>query len=396
MQVKIERFDHQAKGIALVDNKVTFVPKTIPGDIVEVKITKEGKSFNQASLVKVIESSPLRVASFCPFYAKCGGCDLQNLSYEETLKYKVEKVKNIFARIKMDVNPEVISNPHPLHYRNKIELKIRNGQLGFYEKETNTIVAINECLITDEAINEIIPLINNLKLQEASVTIRCNQNHECLVIFATKEKLNYQDLITNKNIKGIILNNKKIYGIDFLEEQINDLKYHITYDAFFQVNPYVAALLFKKVKENILDDACVLDLYSGVGTLALTVASKVKKVLGIEIIENAVLNACQNQKLNNLTNVTFKCGDVEKIITSITDNYDTFIVDPPRKGLDNKTITVMLEKKPKTIIYVSCDAQTLVRDIAKLKEKYDLKKLYLFDMFSYTYHVESLCVLSLR
>lgn len=393
MQVKIERFDHQGQGIAYVNNKITFVPKTIPEDIVDIEIVKENKKYNQGKVIKIVSSSPLRIKAFCPFYNQCGGCDLQNLNYEDTLNYKKEKVKNIFKRINLNVNPKIIANPNPLHYRNKIELKIKNNKIGFYQKETNNIVPITKCLITKDAINEIIPLLVNLNLTNASVIIKCNYLNEILISITTKEQFNWQILKNNSLIKGIIINNKKVYGNDFLIEKINNLKYKISSDAFFQVNPNVASLLFKQISEHISLNGNVLDLYCGVGPLTLNAALKTQKTCGIEIVSNAILNAFENAKLNNINNVNFICGDVEKKIEEISDEFDTWIVDPPRKGLDNKTIAVILKNLPKKIIYVSCNVQTLVRDIEFLKDKYKLKKIYIFDMFSYTYHEECLAIL---
>ncbi len=396
MQVLIEKLDHQGQGIAYVDGIVTFVPKCIPGDVVTIKITKKSKHYNQGEILEIIQKVPNREEAFCPFYYKCGGCQLQNLTYDETLDYKRKKISNIFQKINLVVEPEMIKNPEPLYYRNKIELKMQNGHLGFYQKATNEIVEITKCPITSKSINELIPVIAKLNLKNADVIIRSNLKGEVLLIFKTQEKLNINSLTNFHNLKGIIVNDKLVYGVDYLIEEINGLKFKITYDAFFQVNPFIAQILFNLIKENIPRNETVLDLYSGVGTLTLNAALKAKEALGIEIVANASKNGEANSALNKIKNVTFKWGDVEKEITRLKNNYATWIVDPPRKGLDNKTIAVILEKRPKKIIYVSCNIHTLVRDLAKIKDIYEVTKVYGLDMFSYTYHEEVLGILNLR
>ena len=395
MEAKIERFDHEGAGIALINDKVTFIPKTIPGDIVDIRVTENKKNYQRGKLKKLIKPSNERVEAKCPYYAKCGGCHLQNLTYQDTLNYKINNVKNILSKVNKDIDLTIISNSCEFNYRNKIELKIKDGKLGFYEKATNDIVEIDNCLITDAAINNILPSFKETNIHNAEVTIRINTSKDILIIINSQEKIAYEKLI-KENVKGIIINKKLVYGQNYLLDKINDIEYQIYYDAFFQVNPYVAAKLFDIVAENINENDYVLDLFSGVGTLSLTAAKKAKDVLGIEIVHNAVVSAKNNALKNNINNVTFIEGDVFKKIKDVPNKYNTWCVDPPRKGLDKETIKTITKYKPTKIIYVSCNIHSLVRDLLLIKDLYKIEKFYVLDMFSYTYHAECVCILNLK
>ena len=192
------------------------------------------------------------------------------------------------------------------------------------------------------------------------------------------------------------INNRLFYGVDFLNENINDLNYRISYDSFFQINPRVAQILFNTIDENIDVNDNVLDIYCGVGTLSLSAAKKAKQVVGIEIVKNAILNAKFNAKINNIQNTEFILGDASNIKFSKYNNFNKVIVDPPRSGLTNSVISTILKINPEEIIYVSCDPQTLVRDIKILSANYVIKDSFVLDMFCYSYHVECVCLLKLR
>ncbi len=398
MRVEIEKLDHQGQGIAYIDNIVTFIPKTIPKDIVEVEIVEKKKKYQKGRVTKYIKRGHDFKESFCPFYALCGGCNLENYSYEKTIEYKKEKIKNLFLKKNIDISPIVIENPMPKNYRNKIELKVKNKEVGFYEKRTNKLVRINECFITNKAINKVIPFINTWNINNGKITIRCNKNEEILIIIETKDtiKVDVEELKKEIKLVGIVYNNNSMYGQNFLYERMNGLLFRYSYDAFFQVNPYVAEKLFSLIEELVKEDKKILDLYSGVGTLALSASKIDTEVYGIEIIPNAVLNAINNAKLNNKDKTKFLLNDVEKAIDKIKMDFDVWIIDPPRSGIDKKTLETMLKNKPKKIIYVSCDALTLIRDIEALNKIYEVEKVYILDMFSYTYHTECICVLKIR
>lgn len=389
MQVHIDRMDHFGNGIGNINGKIIFVKGALTGETVDVTITKDKKSFMEGTINTIIYKSSKRVEPFCNYFGVCGGCSLCHLNYENTLEYKKERVKNILS--KFDIPKiNVIRNENDLYYRNKIELKIVDGKLGFYEKNTHNLIEIKECKVTKKSINKSFEFVKNMKLENANVTIRANYNDEVLIIIDSKEKpviLNPEDC----KIVGIVLNDKCIYGQDNFMEKINNLFFKVSYNSFFQVNNYINLELFNLIKENIVGKT-VLDLYSGVGTLSIVASKVVDKVYSIEVIANAVKNALINAKINKCDNINFILGKVEDKIGFINDKIDTIIVDPARAGLDKKTIEVINNICPQRIIYVSCDTQSLANNLVDLAN-YEIKKFYILDMFSYTYHIECFCIL---
>lgn len=389
MQVHIDRMDHFGNGIGNINGKIIFVKGALTGETVDVTITKDKKSFMEGTINTIIYKSSKRVEPFCKYFGVCGGCSLCHLNYENTLEYKKERVKNILS--KFDIPKiNVIRNENDLYYRNKIELKIVDGKLGFYEKNTHNLIEIKECKVTKKSINKSFEFVKNMTLENANVTIRANYNDEVLIIIDSKEKpviLNPEDY----KIVGIVLNDKCIYGQDNFMEKINNLFFTVSYNSFFQVNNYINLELFNLIKENIVGKT-VLDLYSGVGTLSIVASKVVDKVYSIEVIPNAVKNALINAKINKCDNINFILGKVEDKIGFINDKIDTIIVDPARAGLDKKTIEVINNICPQRIIYVSCDTQSLANNLVDLAN-YEIKKFYILDMFSYTYHIECFCIL---
>lgn len=389
MQVHIDRMDHFGNGIGNINGKIIFVKGALTGETVDVTITKDKKSFMEGTINTIIYKSSKRVEPFCKYFGICGGCSLCHLNYENTLEYKKERVKNILS--KFDIPKiNVIRNENDLYYRNKIELKIVDGKLGFYEKNTHNLIEIKECKVTKKSINKSFEFVKNMKLENANVTIRANYNDEVLIIIDSKEKpviLNPEDY----KIVGIVLNDKCIYGQDNFMEKINNLFFTVSYNSFFQVNNYINLELFNLIKENIVGKT-ILDLYSGVGTLSIVASKVVDKVYSIEVIPNAVKNALINAKINKCDNINFILGKVEDKIGFINDKIDTIIVDPARAGLDKKTIEVINNICPQRIIYVSCDTQSLANNLVDLAN-YEIKKFYILDMFSYTYHIECFCIL---
>lgn len=389
MQVHIDRMDHFGNGIGNINGKIIFVKGALTGETVDVTITKDKKSFMEGTINTIIYKSSKRVEPFCKYFGVCGGCSLCHLNYENTLEYKKERVKNILS--KFDIPKiNVIRNENDLYYRNKIELKIVDGKLGFYEKSTHNLIEIDECKITKKSINKSFEFVKNMKLGNANVTIRANYNDEVLIIIDSKEKPVILDPEDYK-IVGIVLNDKCIYGQDNFMEKINNLFFTVSYNSFFQVNNYINLELFNLIKENIVGKT-VLDLYSGVGTLSIVASKVVDKVYSIEVIPNAVKNALINAKINKCDNINFILGKVEDKIGFINDKIDTIIVDPARAGLDKKTIEVINKLSPQRIIYVSCDTQSLANNLVDLAN-YEIKKFYILDMFSYTYHIECFCIL---
>ena len=391
MSKSVLKLDDFGRGIIKEDGKIIFIPFATVGDEIEYIIEKDYKNYSEGKLTNIINKSPYRVDAPCPFFGKCGGCSIENISYDNGLNFKSENVITEYLKNGIKIDPEIIKNENYFSYRNKITLKINNKIIGFYENNSNSIVEVDKCIIASEAINRVFDFVKSIGIINGEVTIRSNYNNEVLIIIDTKDNIKVINIPSY--VVGVVINSKCIYGNDYFYDEINGIKYKVSYNSFFQVNPFVTSKLFNIINDNIAVKSKVLDLYCGVGAISLNVANKAKEVLGIEIVDNAILNAEENSKLNKIKNSNFICSDVVKSLSEINNDYDTLILDPPRKGLDKKVINKILECSFNKIIYVSCDYHTQIRDFNLLKEKYDIKKSYIFDMFSFTYHVETVLVL---
>lgn len=393
MQYEIKELNDQGKGICYVNNKITFVDNVVIGDVIEINITKETSKYNLAEVKKTVKSSSNRVDSFCQYSNKCGGCQLSNISYVDTLKYKknkLEKILNKFANIKTNV--EIIPSTNLLNYRNKITLKVVDGKIGYYEEKTNDIVPVKECMIANKVINRFIKYLKDTQITNGEVVIRCNYNNELLINFETDDAL-IIPVIKDLKIAGILKKGKILQGDDKFIDIINNKFFQISYDSFFQINKDICSKIFDIIYEEIIPNSNVIDLYCGVGTLGINVADKVNKVYGIEIVPNAILNAITNAKMNKITNANYMLGDATKLLPKINDSIDVIICDPPRSGLTKDTIDIIKKQNVKQIIYVSCDPITLARDIKLFSDNYNIVKITGLDMFPYTYHCESIVFL---
>ena len=398
MEYLITDLNHLGQGITRIDNKITFVSKTVSGDIINLEIIKSHKNYNEAKLLKIVKPSPDRIEYKCPYYNKCGGCNIANLEYTNQLKYKKEKVINIFKKYnKIDINPTIIASDEILHYRNKITLQY-NEKLGLYEEKTHNIIEIQECLLMPQKVNDIIKLLNkynyNTSLQK--IVIRIINNQVMINIIAKDIPKSLIEILKNLDV-SVYHNSKYISGNKVLIETLNNYKFSILPDSFFQINKKQTINLYNQIVEyaNPQKEDKVLDLYCGVGTIGIYLSKYCKEVLGIEINKSSIENANINKKLNNVENISFIEADVSKVL-SMKYKADIIIVDPPRSGLDKNTIETLIKINPKKIVYVSCDPITLSRDINLLKNNYILKDIKLYDMFPETYHVESVCMLERR
>ena len=387
--VRIEKLDHFGRGIAKVNNIPIFVENSLIGEEVEILITKEKKNYMEGVVIDYIKKSPLRVKSNCPYYDKCGGCDLLHLSYIEQLKYKENKVKEIIKKFSgLECINNIVSSKQ-FNYRNKITLQVKNG-IGYFQKKSNDIINIDNCLLVDNKINEIINKLKKIDVSDVKKIVVRVTNLESMVVFYGKINLKI-DL----DVDTIIINDKVFKGNGYIREEINDFKFIISPTSFFQVNNIGMINIYNKVLEYV-DGGNVLDLYCGTGTIGIYVSKKANKVLGIELNKEAIKDALINKKLNNINNIDFISGDVGTILSENNFKADIVIVDPPRAGLDNKSIDNIIKIRPRKIIYVSCDPVTLARDLNILKEKYDVIEITPFDMFGNTYHVECVCLLKIK
>jgi 23S rRNA (uracil1939-C5)-methyltransferase len=388
MELKVIDMDHQGSGITKIDHKISFVPKTITGDVIDADIYKEYKNYNILKLNKIITPSSKRINPICPYYNTCGGCNISNLKYEDQLSFKKDKVKNIFKKyLDIDINPRVIPSIKEYNYRSKITYH-NDSNLGLVSIY-NSIIDVDKCSLVSDRINELYNLIKREDISKLkTVTIKECDNGLMLIIDG---KLNI-DNIKDKCI-SIYENNKCIYHKEDGYIKLNNLKFLISDKSFFQINTSNITNLYDEIINlaNFKKEDNVIDLYCGVGSISLYISKYVNSVLGIEIVDKAIEDAKENAKLNNIENTKFICGDVSKLINDNL-NGNVIIVDPPRVGLDKNTRNIINNSNTGKLIYVSCDPMTLARDIKEL-DNYKLKDITLVDMFPQTHHVENVVIL---
>ena len=396
-KVLISSVNHQGYGVARINNKVVFVENAITDDVVDIEIVKEYKKYALGEVVNFVSMSKEHITSACPYYDKCGGCQISHITHKAQLDFKKEKMRNIFSRyLDMEISPKIIS-VNEYNYRNKVVFHIKDGKLGFYEDGTNKLIKIDNCLLLDERINNLIPLFNNLDLTYVEkIMVRVTSKEVMVVFYGFIDKID----VLKKYVSSIILVNikeKLLYGKSYIKEEVNGLKFIISYNSFFQVNTKAMVRLYDKVLKyaNLTKEDDVLDLFCGTGTIGIYLSMYCKSVLGVEIVEEAIKDANINKELNNIGNISFICGDVDRVINEKF-NQNVLVVDPPRSGLNKNTKNVILNNGFDRIVYVSCDPMTLVRDLKDLSSKYEFKEITLVDMFPNTYHVESVCLLERR
>lgn len=398
IKIKIEKLDDKGRGIGYLNDKIVFISNTLPEEEVIVNIIKETSKYYEAEVIEYIKKSNKRILVKCPYYDSCGGCSLMHISYSNSILYKENKLKNILKKFSnIDKNIEIIENKNIFNYRNKIELKIENKEWGYYNSKTHNFIKIDKCLLAKNSINKIIENKDIFDINNGSLIIRSNYKDEIIIIINSESKvnINIEQLKNIVNLVGVIINDKLFYGNSYFIEKYNNIYFKVNYNSFFQVNEYITNKIINILCDN-LKGHNLLDLYCGVGFLGLNLHDNFNNIYGIEINENSIIDAKYNAKLNNIKNTKFISGTSSNIVDKINTKIDTIIVDPPRKGLFGNTINDILKLNPENLIYVSCDPITLSRDLNILKEYYEIKKIYLLDMFSNTFHFETIVIMSLR
>lgn len=407
MSYKIERLDHQGRGITYINGKIAFVKDTLPGEEIELKIIKENSKLIEAEPTSFLKESQLRVKELCPYYKECGGCNLLHMSYEEQIKYKQSKIVDIMKKY-ADINGEVIKQIVPcdrqFHYRNKVTLKVKE-KLGYFKEKTYELIPIEKCLLVNDKINEIIKILNgytDLSSIKEVVIKSFTDKETMLIIYLQEDEINANLLnYLSNHIDNIIVydNNKKKVkriGKGNILARLREKQFKIGANSFFQVNMDQTLKIYDKIADYLskIEDSTVLDLYCGVGSIGLYSVSNYAKLIGVEIVPEAIENAKTNAELNSMGNTKFLVGDTKTILMHSNYKADTIIVDPPRAGLDKSVIEDIKKINPNMLIYLSCDPITLARDLKLLSDLYDVEELIPYDMFPNTHHVETLVKLT--
>ena len=374
-------------GVGRIENKPIYIKNAVSKDKLEVRITRVNKKYLQGEIVKIVKESEDRVKPLCPYFPKCGGCTFWNVNINKENEIKENYIKRLFPNVKVNT---IISN-NEINYRNKVTFHIHNGKLGYYQKNSNNLVIIDECLILNKEINKIKKYLETLDLTKVTeIMIRYSNNYDELLINFKGQLKDYNNLKKIKNIKSIYINNNLVYGNPTIKEKINNLEFLIGPNSFFQINTNMIANLYNSIKNFITPSSSLLDLYCGTGTIGIYLNEYFEHILGIDIVKENIENAFLNKEINKIDNISFQHKDASSIENTY---FDVVIVDPPRAGLGEKTKEHLLNINSKIIIYVSCNPNTLKKDIEKLKEKYQLVEITPVNMFPKTEHVECVSVL---
>jgi 23S rRNA (uracil1939-C5)-methyltransferase len=452
--VTIEDIAAEGKAIVRIDDMVVFVPGAIPGDVVDLQVTRKRKKYCEARVIKYISHSPLRIEPFCSHFGTCGGCKWQHLPYRDQLKYKEKQVRDALQRIgKINITESypIMGAEQTEFYRNKLEYTFSNHRwltgeetaedrvienrnaLGFHVSgRFDRIVDVEKCYLQEEPSNLIRNTVKAFALARGlsfydhntnegllrNLVIRTATTGELMVVLSVQydepEVYEMLDDLYSK-VKGItslmyVINPKlnetlydqeiKLYkGQDHIIEEMDGLKFRIGPKSFFQTNTLQALQLYRKTKEfaGLTGNEIVYDLYTGTGTIANYVAGAAKKVVGIESVPEAIADAEINAALNGITNTVFRTGDMKDLFneafTSEHGRPDVVITDPPRAGMHENVVAQLLKAAPERIVYVSCNPATQARDVKLLSEEYNLLKSQPVDMFPHTHHIENILLL---
>lgn len=446
----------EGKAIAKVDDLVVFIPYVVPGDVIDLQITRKKNKYAEGKPVRFISYSPNRTEAFCEHFGICGGCKWQVLPYAEQLKYKQKQVEDNLTRIGKIELPDIhhiLGSEKTQFYRNKLEFtfsnkkwltleQINSGEsfdnmnaLGFHIPGMfDKVLDIDKCWLQEDISNQIRNFIRQYCYDKnytffdlrnrgglmRNLIVRTSTTGELMVIvvFYDDEKEQQEDLLTavatefpqitsllyivNQKANDTITDQDVLVwkGNDCIYEEMEGLKFKIGPKSFYQTNSEQAYNLYKIARDfaNLSGDELVYDLYTGTGTIANFVASKAKKVVGIEYVEDAILDARVNSQINKIDNTLFYAGDMKDILTQDFINEhgrpDVIITDPPRAGMHDDVIKTILFAEPDRIVYVSCNPATQARDLSLLDEKYKVGRVQPVDMFPHTHHVENVVLLA--
>ncbi len=456
--ITITDYAAEGKSLARVDGKVIFVSGVIPGDVADIQLGKSKKDWAEGRAIKIVEPSPFRLAPFCKHFGNCGGCKWQMLPYEKQLEYKQQEAEQNLRRIGKIEIPEIlpiIGSAKTTAYRNKLEFTFSNKRyltneeigsetaitqqnaLGYHAPRIfDKVIDITECHLLDDVNNTIrntvrdFAAVNNLAFYDIrehtgwlrNIIIRFTTTGELMVniVINNEDETNRIALLDHLLAKVPAITtllytinpkwNDTIYdltpqvyfGKGYVMEKLGKWEFMISPKSFFQTNTQQAENLYSVAKDfaGLTGEEIVYDLYCGTGSIGIFVSDKAKKIIGVEVIEDAIEDAKKNAALNNIEHAQFFAGDVIKICN---DDFftqhgkpDVVITDPPRAGMHEKLVNKLLEMQSPKIVYVSCNTATQARDIALLSEKYNVVKVQAVDMFPHTHHIECVALLTLK
>lgn len=409
-KVLIDKLDHQGRGIGRLNDKIIFVNNTLPGEEVNVEITLEKKKYYEGKVVEIFKESDERTKSVCPYFNECGGCDLLHMSYNNQLKFKQDKVIDILTKYSKIANidskiKDIIPSKNVFNYRNKVTFQVHKN-IGFYKRKSYDLIPVSKCLLITDTMNEILNVIKeNFDLTDFDKVIMKDMGNSQVMLTICLHNSNQIDKITllfESKVKSLnIFTKDKLYktiGESNIIAKLSNFDFLVSSQAFFQVNLDQTVNLYNKVLEycELKPDDLVLDLYCGTGTIGIFLSPHCNKVLGIEINSEAIKNANENKKINNISNIEFMVGDTKELIKKVRFKPNVIVVDPPRSGLDSSVISDIVKLKPVRLVYVSCDPMTLARDLSILNDEYEVIEVTPVDMFPNTNHVENVVKLQKR
>ena len=434
---------YQGEGIAKIDGMAVFVDNALKGETVKIKILKVLKSQCYGKIIEILDKSKNRCEEDCTSYSKCGGCNLRHMKYQTSLDLKKSIVETDLKKVGLS-NVKVkdcIGMEEPYNYRNKLQYPVgmsnEDPVMGVFAKRSHRIIPTENCFIQNNLTQEIakdvfefikknnVPVYNEVdrtgEIRHIYLRIGIKTNEVMLVLVTNKRKITRETelvaFITSKypQIKTVVKNinakftnvilgkvNEILFGDGYITDELLGVKFKISPMSFYQVNPVQTEKLYSTAIEwaNLTGNEVIYDLYCGIGTIGICALSKAKYLYGIETVPQAIEDAKENAQINNIKNAEFIVGNVEeelpKLIETNDIKPDVVFIDPPRKGCDNVAIETLLKIKAKKIVYISCNPATLVRDLVKLKELYEIKEIQPVDMFPFTSHCEVVTVLNLK
>lgn len=435
---RIEGYSSEGLGIARIDGQVVFVHGAVRGELCRVLVMKVLKNAAFGKVTELLEPSPERREPDCPYYGRCGGCDFRHLSYREELWAKRQRVQDALTRLGgSDVEvEEILGAADPLYYRNKSQYPVSAGKVGFYRARTHDVVDIEHCLIqkpqADAAAAALRDYLRDFAVPSYDektgrgllrhLYVRTNRRGESLVcVLANGERLPHEEELVGRlrravpDCVGVVLgvNTRRgntilgeryrtLWGADTLEDELCGLTFRLSVPSFYQVNRDQAEVLYRKAVEyaGLTGGELVVDLYCGAGTITQVMAGGAGRVIGAEIVPEAIEDARENARRNGIENVEFFCGDAAQLAADFAGRGlrpDVICVDPPRKGLAPEVIAAAAQMAPQRVVYVSCDPGTLGRDVKRFAEYgYRVQRAAACDLFPGTRHVETVCLLVLR